>query len=159
MQFHIVQNKYKKIILSYCNMISKLPYDIQWNIVKYIEDIDIRRKFNIYGKINIEKFKILNTIIRTNIQNHGNYKRHNFVENCINTIYRYHNRDGFSTICHDLVDIEIEITETKVNFKIYVYKLKSKPFDGYTNNNDIYYKGPLENDYYWQNINIEYSVY
>ena len=101
----------------------------------------------------------MNTIIRKKTSGNGNYIRYNFEENTINTIYRYNNVDGFINICDDLVDIEIEITETKVNFKIYVYKLKAKPFNGYTNNNDIYYKGPLENEYYWQNINIEYSVY
>ena len=140
-------------------MISKLPYDIQWNIIKYIEDIDIRRKFNIYDKIDLKKYKILNTIIRKKTSGNGNYIRYNFEENNINTIYRYNNVDGFINICDDLVDIEIEITEIQVNFKIYIYKLKAKPFNGYTNNNDIYYKGPLENEYYWQNINIEYSVY
>lgn len=140
-------------------MISKLPYDIQWNIVKYIEDIDIRRKFNIYEKIDFKKYKIINTIIRKKTSGNGNYIRYNFEANNIDTIYRYHNVDGFITICNDLVDIEIEITEIQVNFKLYVYKLKKKPFLGYKNINDIYYKGPLENEYYWQNINIEYFLY
>ena len=88
-------------------MISNLPYDIQWNIVNYIEDIDIIRKFNIYDKIDLKKYKILNTIIRKKWSGNGNYIRYNFEANNINTIYRYHNVDGFITICDDLVDIEI----------------------------------------------------
>lgn len=140
-------------------MLLTLPYDIKWNIAHYIDDIDIRRKFNIYKKIDLNKYKILNTIIRKKTSGNGNYIRYNFEANTINTIYRYHNVDGFITICDDLVDIEIEITEIQVNFKIYIYKLKAKPFNGYTNNNDIYYKGQLENEYYWQNINIEYFLY
>ena len=140
-------------------MISNLPYDIKWNIAHYIEDIDIRRKFNIYDKIDLKKYKILNTIIRKKRSGNGNYVRYNFEANNINTIYRYHNVDGFITICDDLVDIEIEIREIQVYFKIYVYKLKKKPYIGYHNENDIYYKGPLENEYYWQNINIEYLLY
>ena len=34
-------------------MIANLPYDIQWNIAQYIDDIDTRRHFNIYRKIDL----------------------------------------------------------------------------------------------------------
>ena len=41
-------------------MISNLSYDIQWHIAHYIENIDIRRKFNIYDKIDLKKYLLIN---------------------------------------------------------------------------------------------------
>lgn len=137
----------------------KIPYDITWYIVQYIDDIDTRRNFNIYDKIDLDKFRFLNRIIRTNKRSHWNFTRYNFVENNENTIHRYMNIDGISTICDDLMDVRIIVSEDQVSYKLFFYRLKRIPDDSiYDNTTDIYYKGPLEKDYYWQNIGTEFVL-
>lgn len=137
----------------------KMPYDIIWYIAHYIDDIDIRRTFNIYDKIDVDRFRFLNRVIRTNKRNHWNFTRYNFVENNENTIHRYMNIDGTSNICDDLMDVKIVVSDFYVSYKLYFYKLKKIPHDSiYNNATDIYYKGPLENDYYWQNIGSEFVL-
>lgn len=137
----------------------KIPYDITWYIVHYIDDIDTRRNFNIYDKIDLDNFRFLNRIIRTNKRSHWNFTRYNFVENNENTIHRYMNVDGVSTICDDLMDVRIIVSEDQVSYKLFFYRLKKIPDDSiYDNTTDIYYKGPLEKDYYWQNIGTEFVL-
>lgn len=135
-----------------------LPYDIKWNIAHFIDDIDMRRYFNIYSKIDLDKFKIIHKTIRNNERSHGYYIRYNFQENYENTINRYYNVDGISIICNDLMDTNILMFDDTVQYDISIFKLKKKPFNDYVNKDDIYYKGSLENDYYWQTINIKYSI-
>ena len=45
-------------------MIEYLPYDIRWKIVTYLDDLDLRRKYKIYRRINLKNFEILNRITR-----------------------------------------------------------------------------------------------
>ena len=131
--------------------LSNLPYDVQWNIANYIDDIDTKRYFNVFRKIKLDKFQILNRTIRRNVRGEYYNMRCNFHEN--------YEDSGAATICHDLMNIFIKISDTKVRYKLHIYKLKKKPFQTYTNSDDIYYKGPLEEDYYWQqSISIEYSL-
>ena len=137
-------------------MILNLPYDVKWNIAHFIDDIDMRRFFNVYGKIDLEKYKILNQTIRKNGREYGVFTRYNFQENCENTISRYYNVDGFATVCHDTMDVNIIIYDEYVLYKIYLFKLKRKPYQDYENKNDIYYKGILQCSHYWQSLVIEY---
>ena len=137
-------------------MILNVPYDVKWNIAHFIDDIDIRRFFNIYGKIDLEKYKIINKTLRKNGREYGVFTRYNFQENCENTISRYYNVDGFATVCHDTMDVNIIVYDEYILYKIYLFKLKRKPYQDYENKNDIYYKGILQCTHYWQSLVIEY---
>ena len=137
-------------------MILNVPYDVKWNIAHFIDDIDIRRFFNIYGKIDLEKYKIINKTLRKNGREYGVFTRYNFQENCENTISRYYNVDGFATVCHDTMDVNIIVYDEYILYKIYLFKLKKKPYQDYENKNDIYYKGILQCSHYWQSLVIEY---
>lgn len=139
-------------------MILTLPYDVKWNIAHFIDDIDMRRFFNIYGKIDLEKYKILNKTIRKNGREYGIFTRYNFQENTINTIDRYYNVDGFATVCEDTMDVNIVIYTDFVSYQIYIFKLKRKPYEDYENKNDIYYKGILQRSHYWQSMIIDYET-
>ena len=139
-------------------MILTLPYDVKWNIAHFIDDIDMRRFFNIYGKIDLEKYKILNKTIRKNGREYGIFTRYNFQENTINTIDRYYNVDGFATVCDDIMDVNIVIYKDFVSYQIYIFKLKRKPYEDYENKNDIYYKGILQRSHYWQSMIIDYET-
>ena len=139
-------------------MILNLPYDVKWNIAHFIDDIDMRRFFNIYGKIDLKKYKIINKTIRKNGREYGIFTRYNFQENGENTINRYYNVDGFATVCDDTMDVNIDIYKGVVSYKIYIFKLKRKPYEDYENKNDIYYKGILQITHYWQSITIDYTI-
>ena len=41
-----------------------IPKEIVNEIIGYVSNIDIRRKFNVYHKLNINEYNILNTITR-----------------------------------------------------------------------------------------------
>lgn len=132
------------------NLIQKInlmPHDIKWNIAHFIDDIDIRRSFNIYNKIDINKFTHLNRIIRKCNRNHNNWIRFEFVSN-FEPIYR--NLDG------DLLDAFIYIHPTIVRVELYLYKLR-KLRNKALPPNSIYHLGNLKNSYYWQNVNIKYE--
>ena len=59
-------------------MIIELPYDIKREIVKFLNNVEIRRHYNIYDKIKTEKYKILDTITRYPSNNGlNNYDRYN----------------------------------------------------------------------------------
>ena len=139
-------------------MILNVPYDVKWNIAHFIDDIDVRRFFNIYGKIDLEKYTIINKTIRKDGADHGNYIRFKFQENSENTIHRYYNIDGFATVCDDLMDTNIMIYDNTVRYRIKLFKLKKRPYEDYVNKNDIYYKGILQSSHYWQTIAIDYSI-
>lgn len=139
-------------------MILTLPYDIKWSIAHFIDDIDIRRFFNIYGKIDLDKYKIINKTIRKNGREYGIFTRYNFQENTVNTIDRYYNVDGFATVCEDTMDVNIVIYKGVVSYQIYIFKLKKKPYEDYENKNDIYYKGILQRSHYWQSMIIDYET-
>lgn len=139
-------------------MILDVPYDIKWNIAHFIDDIDMRRFFNIYGKIDLEKYTIINKTIRKNGREYGVFTRYNFQENGENTIHRYYNVDGFATVCDDTMDVNIVIYKGVVTYQIYIFKLKRKPYEDYENKNDIYYKGILQCSHYWQSIIIDYTI-
>lgn len=139
-------------------MILTLPYDIKWSIANYINDVDIRRYFNIYEKINVDKFNILNRTIRKNMGLNRYLLKQNHILMRTNFHQNYEKHDDV-TICNDLMDIIINITDTKVYYKLYIFKLKKKPYQTYSNSDDIYYKGSLEEDYYWHSVKIEYEKY
>lgn len=49
--------------------LSILPDDIKWNIAHYITDVQTRRYYNIYGKIDLSKYDFLKSIIRVPLTN------------------------------------------------------------------------------------------
>ena len=131
-------------------MILNLPYDIKWSIASYLHDLDLRRHFNIFKKIDLNKFDVLNRTIRKNMpcnskhlkQNHT-FARCNFHKNF---------EDSHLSICNDFMDIFIDIYDSKVSYKLYIYKLKKKSEDLQTN---LQYEEKIP-DYYWHRITIEY---
>lgn len=133
--------------MSLTNQFYNLSYDIKWNIAHFIDDIDIRRHFNIYHKIQLNNFTHLNRIIRKCHRNHNNWIRFEFASN-FEPIYR--NLDG------DLLDAFIYVYPTTVRVELYLYKLK-KLRNKALPPNSIYHLGNLKDTYYWQNINIKYE--
>jgi hypothetical protein len=119
--------------------LSILPDDIKWNIAHYITDVETRRYYNIYGKIDLSKYDFLKTIIRVPLTNLvWDFVSYEFEENYEitknNTPYR---------VTNDLMN---------------TYKLKKRPYLGYVNISDIFHFRTVTEEYYWQVIEIEYDV-
>ena len=61
-------------------------------------------------------------------------------------------------VSDDLMSTHIVVLDSFVYYKLKIFKLTKIPHAGYTNAVDIFHKGPLEKDYYWQVFEFEYKV-
>ena len=134
--------------------LSILPDDIKWNIAHYITDVETRRYYNIYGKIDLSKYDFLKSIIRVHLTSLvWDFVSYEFEENYEitknNTPYR---------VCNDLMNTYIVILDSLVKYRLKIFKLTKIPYEGYTSAVDIFHKGPLEKDYYWQVFEFDYKV-
>ena len=134
--------------------LSILPYDIRWNIAHYITDIDTRRYFRIYDSIDMSKYNCLKTIIRVQkTHSHREQVTYEFIENKVNNPIR---KAHF--VSNDLISTHIVVLDSFVYYELKIFKLTKVPYEGYTNAADIFHKGPLEGDYYWQVFEFDYKV-
>jgi hypothetical protein len=116
--------------------IEDLPFDIKWQIAQYIDDIDTRRKFNIYSKINLKNYDVINRSIRKPPKNYGNCQRFEFHSN--------HENIGIRNLENDIMDSFITVEPDKVVVVLYVYKLRKRPGSN--------------KHHYWQNVIIKYVM-
>ena len=130
-----------------------LPYDIQWFIAQYIDDIDVRRFYKIYNNIQIKKWKFLENVIRIPLSNYSNrhFIKFNFVKNYEDKAIR-----STENIDNDMLYFNCNIINEIVNLELNIFKLKKYKFDSFKK--DIYYKGSLEDSHYWENVKIKYSI-
>lgn len=131
-------------------LIKSLPYDINWYIANFNDSIDIRRSFGIYNKIQKEKFKFLNKIIRNTreLKNYSNtiFKSKFYLENLYNR--------SEDDVENDMIETLIEIKDDKVYSEMHIFRLIPKPNSEFKSHKDIYYKGNLSNTHYWKYIVI-----
>ena len=130
-----------------------LPYDIRWYIVHYIDDIDIRRSYNIYKKIDLNKYKIISNALRKGNNNINGFKRFETQSNVDNLVDR-----TIDNVNNDLIDTLIKYQDNKVYVELHIFKLKRKPYHDYINPKDIYYKGSYSDTHYWEYIEIDYEI-
>lgn len=130
-----------------------LPYDIQWFIAQYIDDIDVRRFYKIYNNIQIKKWKFLENVIRIPLSNYSNrhFIKFNFIKNYEDKAIR-----STENIDNDMLYFNCNIINEIVNLELNIFKLKKYKFDSFKK--DIYYKGSLEDSHYWENVKIKYSI-
>lgn len=140
-------------------MIIELPYDIKREIVKFLNNVEIRRHYNIYDKIKTEKYKILDTITRYPSNNGlNNYDRYNCGLNyeSMESRKKELGYDDFINSEDDIVEMEINLQKDEVKIEILIFKLKKKPYFNYINDQDIYFKGDLGQKFYWSIFKINY---
>ena len=130
-----------------------LPYDLRWYIVQYIDDIDIRRSYNIYKKINLNIYKIISNVLRKNNNNINGFNRFETQSNIDNLVDR-----TIDNVNNDLIDTLIKYQDNKVYVELHIFKLKRKPYHNYINPKDIYYKGSYSDTHYWEYIEIDYEI-
>ena len=141
---------------------NNLPIDIIRHIISYTYIIDLRRQFNIYQKINLDKYNNIDVIGRK-------LKEYfivtTFEPNKIKYNYQYEIKNiediknrSQQNIDNDMLFIEIIENSKQVEYNLEILKLKKKPFPEYNNPYDIFYKGNLGDMYYWQTIKLNYTV-
>tara|TARA_B100000925_G_C21796247_1_gene382594 strand:+ start:114 stop:569 length:456 start_codon:yes stop_codon:yes gene_type:complete len=99
----------------------ELPQDIIKIIINYVDDIDIRRHFNIYRKINLDNFKILNSVMRKRVcKKHGNFTRYH--------LYNKHSPSFRRLLCHpnDFMDVVIHNEKDTIKYIINICRLLKK---------------------------------
>ena len=130
-----------------------IPNEIVNEIIGYVPNIDIRRNFNVYDKLNTKEYNILNTITRKNGLDTIGYKRFY----CNDNIY-------FDSInnepqLNDFVDFIYKEKNNNVYIEIHIWKLIEKEYCGEKNKNDgIYYLQDFDDLYYWKDIIVKYSI-
>tara|TARA_B100000424_G_C22583932_1_gene328004 strand:- start:11 stop:424 length:414 start_codon:yes stop_codon:yes gene_type:complete len=135
------------------NIIKYLPNDINWYIACFIDDIDIRRYFNIYGKINKGKFKFLNKIIRYPVKSSNGFYKY-YLENLEDNLQRLN-----YGIDNDLIETLIIEENDKVYIEIHIFRLIQKPYPEFISFKDMYYKGIYSDTHYWKYVvicNVDY---
>jgi hypothetical protein len=143
------------------DIIQKLPDDI----IVYIYT-KILKRYRLYNgkfikQIDIEKYKFLEKyiyrkIVNVSIKNFG--YNHDFIIEIkykLNNFCQLPNRKDLS-IDDDMIWIFLTISENKVKYDIYRYKLK-KVEDIYTKKPSIYHKGDYE-DYDWEVFRYTYEI-
>ena len=131
-----------------------IPNDLTKQIAEYISDIDIRRIFNVYKKIDTKKYEILNTITRKECESNVYFKRYYSHKN----IFFINNNDN--KILNDFIDfVCIDYKNNVIHIKIHIWKLKKRPTASFIHRNDsIYYIDDYEDNYYWKDTIIQYSI-
>jgi len=133
-----------------------IPNELINNIISYVPNIDIRRNFDIYHKINDNKYNILNTIIRKEREeNNISFKRYYCKEN----IFFTQNKNNPDPLLDDIVDLIYKEQNNNIHIEIHIWKLIKKDKNFISHRNDgMYYIGDYEDDYYWKDIVIKYSL-
>lgn len=130
---------------------SNIPTEIFYYILQYVDDVDIRRFFRFYQKINVLNYSILEHITRT--INPGYYKQFP------NYLYR---RYDLKNVCiiptrqqqhieDDMIDMKVCIHDEMVMYNYGIYRLKLKTTEKTIENKTTCYKGDLD-DYYWDYV-------
>ena len=160
-------------------MVSKLPlpFDIQEHILVNIMKLYKLRDGKYMRQIDKTKYKFLDYIMRRAIdKNSFNYyediREDIFNSNDDKQIFRYkfniknlHDNQirKESRVDDDIVEVRIEYKNNIYYYDVGIYKLKMKNIE--ENNctpekmrKDIYHKGPLEDNYFWDFLEFSYEV-
>tara|TARA_B100001248_G_scaffold253265_1_gene230305 strand:+ start:728 stop:1168 length:441 start_codon:yes stop_codon:yes gene_type:complete len=142
----------------------KLPLEIIRNIIAFSNIIDLKRQFGIYYKIKLNKFDIINNIIRSSENMMYIITTFNPPSVKYNMEYNLPNLENIKSrkiqnIDDDKINIEIIYNQktNSINYILEIFRLVKKPYLDFNNPLDIYYKGSLSNNYYWDIKKIEFS--
>ena len=139
-------------------MTSTIPTEIIYDIISYVPNIDIRRKFGIFNKIDNVKYNILNTIIRKKTEeNHISFKRYYCKEN----IFFTNHEDNYDpeSLLNDFIDLIYKEENNNIHIEIQIWKLIKKDENFISHRNDrMYDVGDYDDTYYWKDIIIKYSL-
>lgn len=135
-----------------------IPNEIIYEIISYVPNIDIRRKFGIFYKIDNNNYNILNTIIRKKTEeNHISFTRYYCKENIFFT--NHENNSDSEVLLNDFIDLIYKEHNNNIYIEIQIWKLIKKDENFISHQNDrMYDVGDYDDYYYWKDIIIKYSL-
>lgn len=158
-------------------ILRKLPFDLQEHIlVKVMKQYKLRNGEYV-RQIDKSKYTFLDYIMRPPINKNSFHYHEDIFQDIFNSnndreLFRYkfyiknlHDNPirKDSHIDDDIVDVRIEYTNNIYYYEISIYRLKMKNID--ENNftpekmrRDIYHKGPLADNYFWDFLEFSYEV-
>lgn len=158
-------------------ILTKLPFDLQEHILVKVMKRYKLRDGKYVRQIDKTKYKFLDYIMRPSVnKNSYNYREdiHEDIFNInedkqrfrykfnIKNLHDIHLRKE-SHVDDDIVDVRIEHTNNTYYYEVSIYRLKMKNME--ENNctpeklqKDIYHKGPLADNYFWDFLEFSYEV-
>jgi len=158
-------------------ILSRLPFDLQEHIlVKVMKRYKVRDGEYV-RQIDKSKYKFLDYIMRPSINKNSFHYYEDIVQDIFNSNddrelfrYKFYIKNLYdnplrkeSNIDGDMTDVHIEYKNNIYYYEISIYRLKMKNID--ENNftpekmrKDIYHKGPLAHNYFWDFLEFSYEV-
>ena len=158
-------------------ILSKLPVDLQEHILVKVMKRYKLRDGEYVRQIDKTKYAFLDYIMRPSINKNSFHYYEDIHEDIFNSNddqelfhYKFHIKNLYddplrkeSHIEDDIVDVRIEHKNNIYYYEISIYRLKMKNID--ENNftpekmrKDIYHKGPLAHNYFWDFLEFSYEV-
>jgi hypothetical protein len=156
-------------------ILSKLPFDLQeYILVKVMKRYKLRDGKYV-KQIDKTKYKFLDYIMRPSV-NKNSYNYHEDIyEDIINSnedrqrfYYKFYIKNlhdipirKVSHVDDDMIDVRIEHQNNTYYYEVSIYRLKLKNDTNSTSNKilkDIYYKGSLADNYFWDFLEFSYTV-
>ena len=159
-------------------ILTKLPFDLQHHILVNIMKRYKLRDGKYVRQIDKTKYKFLDYIMRPSV-NKNSYNYHEDIHEDIFNInedkqcfrYRFNIKNLHdiplrkeSHVDDDIVEVRIEHKNNTYYYEVSIYRLKMKNKD--ENNftpekkrKDIYHKGQLADDYFWDFLEFSYEVH
>lgn len=146
------------------NIVSNLPFDLQEYIfVTHLKRYKLRNGTYV-KQIDQSKYRFLDYIMRARLINLlARLDMDCTLYRCRFSMKNLHDNPirAETHVDDDMVDLLLEFTNNKYIYHIYVYRLKMKQNDDFSSEKemkDIYYKGGLNDDYFWDFFEISYEV-
>ena len=158
-------------------ILSRLPVDLQEHILVKVMKRYKLRDGKYVRQIDKTKYKFLDYIMRPSINKNSFHYYHDLHQDIFNSNddrelfrYKFHIKNLYdnplrkeSNVDDDIAEMRIEHKNNIYYYEISIFRLKMKNID--ENNftpekmrKDIYHKGPLEDNYFWDFLVFSYEV-
>jgi hypothetical protein len=158
-------------------ILSRLPFDLQEHILVKVMKRYKLRDGEYVRQIDKSKYKFLDYIMRPSIDKNSFHYYEYIIQDIFNSNddrelfhYKFYIKNLYdnplrkeSNIDDDMADVHIEYKNNIYYYEISIYRLKMKNIDeiNFTPEKlrkDIYHKGPLAHNYFWDFLEFSYEV-
>jgi hypothetical protein len=158
-------------------ILSRLPFDLQEHILVKVMKRYKLRDGEYVRQIDKSKYKFLDYIMRPSINKNSFHYYEYIIQDIFNSNddrelfrYKFYIKNLYdnplrkeSNIDDDIVEVRIEYKNNIYYYEISIYRLKIKNeeetnFTPEKMRKDIYHKGPLAHNYFWDFLEFSYEV-
>ena len=147
------------------NELPYLPPEIIEKIISMVDDIDIRRSFGVYNKIDKSKYTFIDYVLPIKTFNDSYYIDENGEKNCDftyilpNIEQRPLNNFSNLEIPNDFVCVSAYECNNKIYYEIAIWKLKKRTgLNSKVNWQMQLELGSMANTHYWERIHYKYNL-